>query len=89
MDEQKVTQMKPTEAVKFLKRQRGQSKAIFVYCGHYANIEGSDKVFPIGGNAKVTLGNAVKFVKDSYSGIMESRGALVKITELGRCIFIG
>jgi len=91
MTDEKVTVIAtPKDAIKLLKRQRGKGMALFISVGQLAPIEGEEgRVFPILGNVRVTLGAAVRFIEGAYSETLAARGARIRVTTWGKCIFIG
>lgn len=86
-DERTIYLVTPAEAFRIIRKQKG---TLFISVGQHAPIESdADKVFPIIGNIRVSHAAAVKFIKDAYSDTLVNRGARLKITIMGTCLFIG
>lgn len=76
------------DATQTIKRSKG--KTLFISVGQVAPIKDDpSKCFPILGNVRVTKRLAINFLLDAYSPTLQIRGALVHMTFLGDCIFIG
>lgn len=82
--------MTKEQALKFIRRQRGKNMTLFISVGQEAPIlDKPDRIFKVCGNVEVTMPAALKFIDFTYSDSLCSRGALVHISGLGQCIFIG
>lgn len=75
--------------IKILQRNKagGKARAVFIVVEQKGRTD-DERYFPISGSVKVPVQVACDYVHDSYRNFTE-RGALVRLSWCGTCLFVG